>query len=257
MDKMENLILEDLSEHVSVLKIHRPEVLNALNRETLHALARFFQQTRYHAPFRVLIVTGSGNKSFIAGADIKEMKEMAPLELLQFCELGQEVTKAFALAPFAIIAAVNGYALGGGLEIALAADFIYASSDAKLGLPEVSLGMIPGFGGMQRLSRAIGMRLAKEFVLSGRVFSAEEGLAMGAINRVCPKKDLLAECLKTANEIASHSLPALLQAKRAIDVGHSLSMDEALVLERNMCTVAFDTKERVAGMQAFLEKRTK
>jgi enoyl-CoA hydratase len=251
------LHLENLEQHVSLLKINRPESLNVLNKQTLLELQAFFHQRRQGAPFRVLILTGAGDKSFIAGADIKEMRKMSHMEMLQFCELGQEVFQEFASAPFVVIAAVNGYALGGGLELALAADFIYAAEHAKLGLPEVSLGITPGFGGTQRFARTIGKAMAKELALSGRMISAAEAHSIGLINKVCTPETLLDECLKTARDIARHSPEAVLQTKRAIDVGTSMGLEESLVLERNMCAVAFATEGRIRGMDAFIEKRGK
>lgn len=254
---MENLLYEKLEPSIGLLKINRPQVLNALNRATLEELLHFLQNKTIHDECRALILTGAGEKSFIAGADIKEMKEMSHLDMLQFCELGQEVTLALGRAPFLTIAAVTGYALGGGLEVALSCDFIYAGTNAQFGLPEVSLAIIPGFGGTQRFSRAIGTRLAKELIMSGRTFSAEEAQAWGLVNRVCAPELLLQACQTTVSEILRHSSCATLQAKRAIDAGIHLSMTEALELERNMCAVCFATEERASAMSAFLEKRTK
>lgn len=254
---MQNLIFEQLESDIYVLKINRPHALNALDKETLLELEQFLATYRYEAPFKVLIITGSGNKSFVAGADIKEMQAMQHLDMLQFCTRGQDVFNAFAKAPFVLIAAINGYALGGGLEMAMAADFIYASRTAKLALPEVSLGIIPGFGGTQRLARMIGISRAKELIMSGRLFSAEEGKNMGLINKVCEPEELIPACVHTAKEIRQHSFWAVLQAKRAINVGAAMSLEEALEVERNMCAAIFDTQERVNGMQAFIEKRGK
>ncbi|MBA3239282.1 MAG: enoyl-CoA hydratase/isomerase family protein [Parachlamydiaceae bacterium] len=254
---MENLLFEKLGSNIGLLKINRPHVLNALNRATLEELLNFLQNKAKHDDCHAIILTGSGEKSFIAGADIKEMKEMSHLEMLQFCELGQEVTLALGKAPFLIIAAVNGYALGGGLEIALACDFIYAGTNAQFGFPEVSLAIIPGFGGTQRLSRAIGTRRAKELIMSGRTFSAENAKAWGLVNQVFEPGLLLKSCQTVASEIIQHSICATLQAKRAIDGGFHLSMTEALELERNMCAVCFATEERETAMLAFIEKHTK
>lgn len=254
---MEHLLYEKLGPFIGLLKINRPQVLNALNRAALEELLNFLQNKSNHEDCHALILTGAGDKSFIAGADIKEMKEMSHLEMLHFCELGQEVTLALGKAAFLTIAAVNGYALGGGFEIALACDFIYAGANAQFGFPEVSLAIIPGFGGTQRLSRAIGTRLAKELIMSGRPFSAENAKAWGLVNQVCEPASLLKSCQTVASEILRHSFCATLQAKRAIDAGFHLSMAEALELERNMCTVCFATDERVTAMTAFIEKHTK
>lgn len=255
--QMNNLIYEQLAPHIGLLKINRPAVLNAIDKKTLEEMLHFFQTKGRQESCRALILTGAGEKSFIAGADIKEMTAMSHTQMLEFCHLGQEVTLAIGKAPFLTIAAVNGYALGGGLEMALACDFIYASKNAKFGLPEVSLGVIPGFGGCQRLMRAIGARQAKELIMSGRVFSAEEAQAFGVVNQLCEGEQLLKECTVTAGEIIRHSHLAVLQAKHAIDAGSQMPLAEALELERNMCAVCFDTPERVTGMAAFLERHHK
>lgn len=254
---MDNLIYEKHGSQICILKVHRPEVLNAINRATLEELLHFIQYKVRQEQCHALILTGSGEKSFIAGADIKEMMEMTHTEMLQFCELGQEVTLALEKAPFLTIAAVNGYALGGGLEMALACDFIYASKNAKLGLPEISLGIIPGFGGTQRLSRIVGTRQAKELIMSGRTFTAEEAKAWGIVNHISESDLLIKECCIAASDILRHSIWAISQAKKAIDSGYHLSMNEALELERNMCAVCFATEECHSGMEAFLKKHNK
>jgi enoyl-CoA hydratase len=254
---MGNLIFEKQSSHIGILKINRPEVLNAINRATLEEMLDFLRNKSKQEDCRALIITGAGEKSFIAGADIKEMREMSNTEMLQFTELGQEVTQAISRVPLLTIAAVNGYALGGGFEMALACDFIYASKNAKFGLPEVSLGIIPGFGGTQRLSRAIGTRQAKELIMSGRTFTAEEAYARGIVNQICETETLIKDCSVVASEIIRHSHFAIVQAKHAIDAGYHLSMAEALELERNMCAVCFATEECSEGMTAFLERHHK
>lgn len=254
---MNNLIYEKQSPSIGILKINRPEVLNAINQATLEEMLHFLRVKVKQEECRALIITGAGEKSFIAGADIKEMRGMSYTEMLLFTELGQEVAQAIGKAPVLTIAAVNGYALGGGFEMALACDFIYASKKAKFGLPEVSLGIIPGFGGTQRLSRILGTRQAKELIMSGRTFTAEEAYARGIVNHLCESDSLLKECEVVASEIIRHSHFAIMQAKRAIDAGYHLSMTEALELERNMCTVCFSTKECATGMTAFLERHHK
>jgi enoyl-CoA hydratase len=254
---MNYLLYEKHSPSIGILKINRPPVLNAINRAALEEMLHFLQSKTHQEECRALILTGVGEKSFIAGADIKEMQSMSHTEMLQFCELGQEVTLAFSKAPFVTIAAVNGYALGGGFEMALACDFIYASKNAKFGLPEVSLGLIPGFGGTQRLSRAVGSRLAKELIMSGRSFSANEAAAWGIVNHICESDKLIGDCCAAAAEIIRHSPFAIFQAKRAIDAGYNLPLIEAIELERNMCAVCFTTEECAKGMAAFLEKHNK
>jgi len=251
---MSNLIIEK-HHNVTVIKINRPKILNALNRSTLEELLHFLTVTAPKDEIKALILTGEGDKAFIAGADIKEMHPMTHIEMLEFCVLGQSVANALWDAQFLTIAAVNGYALGGGLEMALACDFIYASDTAKLGLPEVTLGIIPGFGGTQHLSRAVGTRVAKEMIMSGVAINAERAREIGIVNHICKPSDLLDDCFATAEKIISHSSTATIQAKNAINTGYHLGLKEALELERNMCAVCFATTERVEGMEKFLEKK--
>ncbi len=251
---MEHLIYEKLDK-IALLKINRPKAYNALNRKTLEELLEFLTAIAPKEAIQAVVLTGVGDKAFIAGADIKEMQLMNHLQMLQFCQLGQRVTTALENAPFLTVAAVNGYALGGGLEMALACDFIYASKNARLGLPEVTLGIIPGFGGTQRLARAIGTRRAKELIMSGRTLLAEEALQLGIVNRLCEEATLQAECLAVAESIVKHSFTATSQAKLAINVGYGLSMPDALELERNMCAVCFATPERAEAMASFINKK--
>ena len=253
---MEYLHFEKTGE-VGLLLINRPQVLNALNRQVLQELLDVITLRLPQEGCKAVIISGSGDKAFIAGADIKEMQEFQSHEMLAFCALGQQVTLALESAPFLTLAAVNGYALGGGLELALACDFIYASQYAKMGLPEVSLGIIPGFGGTQRLAQAVGTRVAKELIMSGRTLSAEEAKVVGIVNKVCEGNLLLQDCQQTAREISRHSLQAIVQAKRAINCGYSMNIHQALELERNMCAVCFGSEDRVQGMANFLEKRNK
>jgi enoyl-CoA hydratase len=249
--------LYEKMESIGILKVNRPEVLNALNRKVLEELLVFLVLVAKEQQLRALILTGEGDKAFIAGADIKEMAGMDPLQMKQFCELGQQVAFALENASFLTIAAVNGYALGGGLEMALACDFIYASKAAKLGLPEVSLGIIPGFGGTQRLSRAVGTRLAKEMIMSAKSITAEEAQKIGLVNHVSEPQDLIKDCIEVAKSVIRHPFVATSQAKQAINWGYALSLPEALELEKNMCAVSFGTSERAQRMQAFVDKNKK
>lgn len=253
---MKTIILEK-NGPIAFVKINRPESLNALNKELLEELAILIDLLTRGQQIKAMVLTGEGDKAFVAGADIKEMLQMTHVEMLRFCEMGQEVAHVIENAPFIIIAAVNGYALGGGLELALACDFIYASTTAKLGLPEVTLGIIPGFGGTQRLSRAAGTRLAKEMITTGKTISAPEAKEIGIVNRLCEPSQLLDECFQTASTIAKNSQMAVEQAKKAINVGYSLNIDDALELEKNMCAVCFSTPERQEAMQAFVDKKGK
>jgi enoyl-CoA hydratase len=220
----------------------------------LFELKNFLESRVNENRLKALIFTGEGQKAFIAGADVKEMHDKKHTEILDFLELGQKVTLLLENAPFVTIAAVNGFALGGGLEMALACDFIYASKNAKLGLPEVTLGIMPGFGGTKRLAGAVGTRLAKEMIVTGKHVTAEEALALGIVNLVCDPEKLMEECLNTAEKIAKNSRIAVQQCKNAVNFGNQMEIHEALALERNMFVACFATKEREMAMGAFLEK---
>lgn len=248
---MKHLLFEQRGT-VGILTVNRPESLNALNHDVLHEMASFLEGKR---DLRGLILTGAGEKAFIAGADIKEMLPMDAAAMMQFCSLGQKVSNLLENAPFVTLASVNGFALGGGLEMALACDFIYASTSAKLGLPEVTLGLIPGFGGTQRLTRAVGTRQAKEIIMSGKPLKAAEAQEVGIVNRVCAPDTLHAESLSCLEGIAQNSFYAVMQAKQAINVGQSLAMTESLELEKQMCAVCCTCPDRAEGMSAFIEKR--
>lgn len=251
---MSNIQFEQSGE-IGILTINRPQVLNALNQSVLQELLSFIRADKLH--IQALIITGAGSKAFIAGADIAEMQPLTSKQMLDFCRLGQEVTSALEESPFLTLAAINGYALGGGLELALGCDFIFATQNAKLGLPEVSLGLIPGFGGTQRLTRAIGQRHAKELILTGRTLSAQEAVAWGLVNKVCESEKLLEECKEYLSKILENPHTALLQAKYAIDIGAGMNLQSGLELERNMCAVCFSTPERLTKMTTFLERAKK
>lgn len=244
-----------ISEGLALLQIDRPQVMNALNRKLLEGLLHFLETVALEEKVKALILTGMGEKAFISGADVKEMSRFTQQEAMEFCELGQKVANELETAPFVTIAAVNGYALGGGLEMALACDFIYASKTAVLGLPETKLGLIPGFGGTQRLASVVGMRKAKELIMRGKTFKAQEALEMGIVNYVCEPHKLLEECTKTAKEILSHSSDAVLGVKNAINVGMQLKLPQALELEKGIFANCFETVERSDAMKTFLEKR--
>lgn len=248
-------ITYDIENDIAVLKVNRPSALNSLNRAVLTDLLHFLQKTALEKHLKAIILTGTGEKAFIAGADIKEMQSFSPEQMLEFCKLGQNVANALETAPLITIAAVNGYALGGGLEMALACDFIYASEKAILGLPEVSLGLIPGFGGTQRLTRTIGINKSKELIMSGRTFSAQVAKEIGLINRICSPDALLQQCKDTAKEIINHSFRAVMGSKNAINCSMLLDVSQGYELERNICSACFDTVERRAAMKAFLAKK--
>jgi enoyl-CoA hydratase len=251
---MENLLFEK-RDRIGILKINRPKALNALNRALLTELEGFLASGAKAEGIRALILTGEGEKAFVAGADIREMNALDTMGMLDFLALGQRVTCMLEEADMATIAAVNGFALGGGLELALACDFIYASSSAKLGCPEVGLGIIPGFGATQRLPRAVGGRMAKELIMSGRTLGADEAGRIGLVNKVVEPGKLLEECLGIAGKILGNGFDAVNQAKKVVNHGAAVPLKDGLVLERNAFTVCFNTPGRTEGMNAFLEKR--
>lgn len=240
---------------VAVITVNRPEKLNALNSRVLALLGEALASVTSDDGIRVTVVTGFGEKAFVAGADVSEMLDMTPSQAVAFSELGHRVFGEIERCPKPVIAAVNGYAFGGGFELALACDMRIASEKAVFGFPEVGLGIIPGFGGTQRLSRLIGKGLAKEMILTGRHLDAGRAFALGLVTAVVPTSHLLQETMRLASEISKMSPHALALAKRAIDGGHELDMEGALHLERDMFSKAFQHPDRKEGMAAFLEKR--
>jgi len=252
MDTYENLIVEQ-SDAVTTITINRPKSLNALNSLTLRELAKAVRIAGETS--RAVILTGSGDKAFVAGADIAEMAPMTPWSAREFSELGHVVTAQLEDLPCATIAAVNGYALGGGCELAVSCDMIYAAENARFGLPEVTLGVTPGFGGTQRLVRLVGKLRAKEMIFTGEMVDARRAAEMGLVNAVVPRAELLDHCRKVAEKIASRGPLAIARAKRLVERGYDLPLRAANRQEAETFALLFDTKDRVEGMQAFLAKR--
>lgn len=211
--------------------INRPEKLNALNMKLLQELKSYLEKIEREKKIKVLILTGAGDKAFSAGADIEEMKNLKQEDVHAFSYLGQSVGELIENASFIAISAVHGYVLGGGLEMALACDWIYSSEEAIFSFPEITLSLIPGFGGTQRLARAIGSRRAKELILTGKKFRAEEALSIGLVNRLISKENLLKETWNTAEQMAHFSKTSLLQAKKAINAWDNRSLSHGLSLE--------------------------
>lgn len=240
---------------VGVLTINRPTKLNALNIQVLSELKACLTELR-SSNLKGLIVTGEGEKAFIAGADIAEMKPMTPGEAQAFSELGQRVTLAFEALPFPTIAAVNGFALGGGFEMAMSCDFIFASKNAVFGLPEVKLGLIPGFGGTQRLSRIVGERRAKDIMFSGRNVTSEEAFKLGIVLELFENKtELLEGAQKWMNLTIGNSSHAISRAKLALKEGTEGTLAEGLGIESHEFGNIFSTQDMQEGTAAFLEKR--
>lgn len=251
--ELKNLVFEKTQ--VALLTVNRPAALNALNRAVLEEIARVVREVRHDPSVRVLIVTGAGQKAFVAGADIAAMAAMSAVEGLEFSRLGHRVLQSLEDLPIPVIAAVNGFALGGGLELALACDLIVASEKARFGLPEITLGLIPGFGGTQRLPRRIGHARARELVMTGETFEAEAALKLGLVSRVVPATELLPEARKLADKLVAKSAVALRQAKAALLAAATTAQDGGLRFEQEAFGVAFASADRVEGLKAFLEKR--
>ncbi len=243
---------------VATITINRPEKLNALSTQVVRELHLAFHQLAFPtdgAPPRAVILTGAGDKAFVAGADIAEMSTMTAAQAKSFADLGHRLGALMETAPFVVIAAVNGFALGGGCELALACDFIYASDKAKFSQPEVNLGVIPGFGGTQRLARRVGAGLARELIYTGDMVGADEALRIGLVNKVFPADQLLAKARETANKIATKGPVAVAAAKRAILRGMDQDLVNANELEAAEFAVLFGTEDQPEGMRAFVEKR--
>ncbi len=245
----------DLEDTIALLTFNRPKKLNALNSELLDEFSDALRQIAENENIRVLILTGAGDKAFVAGADIKEISECNTLSAKLFAEKGQQVISKLQQLSIPAIAAVNGYALGGGSEIVLACDFAYASQNAVLGFPEITLGLIPGFGGTQRLARLIGTTKAKEMIFTGSMISSAAALEYGMINKVFAQESLLDEVKKTAKIIASMGKVSVRAAKEVINLGMDSDLNTGLAIEAiafAICMAGEDAKE---GTSAFLEKR--
>jgi enoyl-CoA hydratase len=244
----------ELDGAIATLTIDRPAALNALNGQTLDELEATIARIAVDPAVRVLIVTGAG-RAFVAGADISEMAAYSPVQALSFAQKGHRVCAALESLSIPTIAAVNGFALGGGCELALACDLRYASDKAKLGVPEVTLGVIPGFGGTQRLTRALGRARAKELIFTGDMVDAAKAKEIGLVLDVVPGAELLEHCKKLAATIAKRGPLALAQAKRVVEQGADLPLSSANELERQAFALLFGTGDQKEGMSAFLAKR--
>jgi enoyl-CoA hydratase len=248
------ILNEVIHESIEVLILNRPQSLNILNKEMLFHLSAEIFAIEENASIKVLIITGQG-KAFVAGADLALLKEMNCFEAKAFAELGNRIFRQVEQLKKPVIAAINGYALGAGLELALACDLRVASGKAKLGLPEVNLGIIPGWGGTQRLPRLIGMARAKEMIFTGKIISAEEAEKIGLVNKLVSPEEVLPFAIELAQEMAGKSSLALMQAKSCINSGFVLPLEEGLSLENNAFGLCFSTEDHWEGMEAFLTKR--
>ncbi|BHH83089.1 crotonase [Desulforhopalus sp. 52FAK] len=251
---MNNIIVEK-DNQIATVTINRPKSLNALNKETLEELVQCFKDISEDAETRVVIVTGSGEKSFIAGADISYMQSLNAHEAKVFGGLGHLAMKTIEETPQPVIAAVNGFALGGGCELALACDMRLGSDNAKFGQPEVNLGVVPGFGGTQRLPRLIGKGLATELLFTGNIIDATEAERIGLINRVVAADNLMAECRKIAESICLKGPISVRLCKEAVNNGIEMDLRRACSYEADLFALCFSGPEQKEGMSAFLEKR--
>jgi enoyl-CoA hydratase len=250
----ESLMLET-KDAIAVLTINRPKALNALNAALLKELSQAAEEIAQDEAIRALLITGAGEKAFVAGADITELARFNALEAKHFAAFGHRFMSALQKLPIPVVAAVNGFALGGGLELALSCDFIYASENAKFGLPEITLGLIPGFGGTQRLARLIGKNKAKELIFTGKMISAEDAFDMGIVNRVFAPDQLMAEAMKTAADMASKGRASLNAAKHSVNYGTEVDLASGCEIEIDAFALCFASGDAAEGTRAFLEKR--
>ncbi len=248
-------LLMETTDGIATLTVNRPQSLNALNSQVLRELECAFTALDSDGAVKVVILTGAGEKAFVAGADIKEMAEMNACQGHDFARQGQRVMLALEKMRKPVIAAVNGFALGGGLELALGCDFIYAAEKAKLGFPEVTLGIIPGFGGTQNLARLIGKSRANELIFTGRMIEAPKACAWGIVNEVCPAGELLGRVRETAGYIAGVGALAVGYAKDAVANGLNMAKEDGFRYEASLFGVLFASADQKEGMGAFVEKR--
>jgi enoyl-CoA hydratase len=252
---MDNVRTEN-KDGILIITIDRPKVLNALNAQTVAEIGEAFEAARDDASVKCVILTGGGEKAFVAGADINELAQMTPITGKATAEKGQRVFRAIERFPKPVIAAVNGFALGGGCELALACHMRIAAENAKLGLPEVTLGIIPGYGGTQRMARLLGKGKALELILTGDRIGAEEAERIGLVNKVVPADQLMATCEELARKIAARGPLAVSAAIEAVMSGSEMPFDEGQVLEATLFGLLASTEDMKEGMGAFLEKRT-
>ena len=252
--KLENVICE-VDNTTAILTINRPKSLNALNRQTLDEIIHCFTELDKDSSVRAVIITGAGEKSFVAGADISYMHQFDALEGREFGRLGHQAMAVVEQFSRPVIAAVNGFALGGGCELALACDIRIASENAKFGQPEVNLGVIPGFGGTQRLPRLVGTGHASELLFTGDIIDASEAERIGLVNRVVPLEQLLDECRGIAAKIASRAAVAVTLCKEVVRDGVEMDLVRACQHEADIFGMCFASADQKEGMKAFLEKR--
>ena len=248
-------ILVEKRESIGIVTLNRPKALNAINPETIAELEQAFTVLGADDSLKVLILTGAGEKAFVAGADIAAMRDLDPLAARAFAYAGQKMMAGIENLPKPVIAAVGGFALGGGCELAMSCDIRIASENAKFGQPEVSLGVLPGFAGTQRLPRLVGKGIAKELLYTGDIIDAARAHAIGLVNKVVEPGKHLESALEMAGKIISKGPLAVRFCKEAVNNGMEMDMDRACAYEAELFAIAFATQDRAEGMGAFLEKR--
>ncbi len=249
-------ILFDVKDQIARITFNRPAVLNALNRPTMEELGDCLNRIRADASIRVVILTGAGEKAFVAGADINQLATRTPVDGKEYTLFGQEVIHRLETLGKPSIAAINGFALGGGCELALACTLRIASKNARLGQPEVKLGIIPGYGGSQRLARLCGKGVAHEWILTGEIFPAEEALRVGVLNRVVEPAELLPTAEAIAKKIAANAPLAVQYAMEAIEQGAEMPLEQGLFLEATLFGLCCATEDMREGTRACIEKRS-
>ena len=248
------MLIKERVDNIAVLKINRPDAMNSLNNELLNELNCALEQIDSDEQIRVLIITGEG-RAFVAGADIEQMSTMNVQQGKEFGVQGSAVFRKLENISKPVIAAINGFALGGGCELALACDIRIASNKAKIGQPEVGLGITPGFSGTQRLPRLVGEGKAKELIYTAKAITAEEALAIGLVNKVVEPQELLNAAMQMAKTIAKNAPIALKLSKEAINRGMQTDIDSSIAIENNLFALCFGTQDQKEGMKAFFEKR--
>ena len=252
---MSNTVLLDVKDGIGYITINRPAALNALSSEVLTDLNLVLDEVEKHEEIRVVIVSGQGDKAFVAGADIKEMDQMSPMQAFEYMTYANDTFTRLSDLTQPTIAVLNGYALGGGLELALSTDIRIGFEKTMVGFPEVGLGIIPGFAGTQRMSRLIGTSKTKELIYTARVVKGNEAYDLGILNKLVPAEELLSSAEELAKSIMKNAPLAVEKAKHVIQVGSELPLKNAIRLETEAEALLFSTEDKVEGMRAFVEKR--
>ena len=248
-------IFSEIKNNISIITLNRPEALNALNLQVLHELNYVLKELNT-SEVRCLIIRGAGDKAFVAGADIAEMKDFTKEEAYSFSKLGNDVFTKISQLPFPTIAVIKGYALGGGCELALSCDIRLCTEKSYFGQPETSIGIIPGFGGTQRLARIVGIAKAKQLIFTSKMINSKEAYQIGLVNEIYRDDELFEKSLEMAQNIANNAPIAIRAAKKAINICLQSNLESALELEEDLFSSTFQTNDQKEGMNAFLEKRT-